>query len=58
MVLRGRCRRVVARWVACVVAVGTCMVGVGVPASVGDPLPTLVFLLLLRPRRLCCPVMS
>ena len=30
----------VARWVACVVAVGTCMVGVGVPASVGDPLPT------------------
>ena len=40
MVLRGRCRRVVARWVACVVAVGTCMVGVGVPASVGDPLPT------------------
>ena len=30
----------VARWVACVVAVGACMVGVGVPASVGDPLPT------------------
>ena len=40
MVLRGRCRRVVARWVACVVAVGACMVGAGVPASVGDPLPT------------------
>ena len=30
----------VARWVACVVAVGACVVGVGVPASVGDPLPT------------------
>ena len=30
----------VARWVACVVAVGACMVGAGVPASVGDPLPT------------------
>ena len=30
----------VARWVACVVVVGACMVGVGVPASVGDPLPT------------------
>ena len=30
----------VARWVACVVAVGTWMVGAGVPASVGDPLPT------------------
>ncbi len=40
MVLRGCCRRVVARWVACVVAVGACVVGVGVPASVGDPLPT------------------
>ena len=40
MVLRGRCRRVVARWVACVVVVGACVVGVGVPASVGDPLPT------------------
>ena len=40
MVLRGRCRRVVARWVACVVAVGACVVGAGVPASVGDPLPT------------------
>ena len=40
MVLRGRCRRVVARWVACVVAVGACVMGAGVPASVGDPLPT------------------
>ena len=30
----------VARWVACVVVVGACVVGVGVPASVGDPLPT------------------
>ena len=30
----------VARWVACVVAVGACVVGVGVPGSVGDPLPT------------------
>ena len=30
----------VARWVACVVAVGACVVGAGVPASVGDPLPT------------------
>ena len=40
MVLRGRCRRVVARWVACVVVVGACVVGAGVPASVGDPLPT------------------
>ena len=30
----------VARWVACVVAVGACVVGVGVPASVGDSLPT------------------
>ena len=30
----------VARWVSCVVAVGACVVGVGVPASVGDPLPT------------------
>ena len=39
-VLRGRCRRVVARWVACVVAVGACVMGSGVPASLGDPLPT------------------
>ena len=30
----------VARWVACVVAVGACVMGAGVPASVGDPLPT------------------
>ena len=30
----------VARWVACVVVVGACVVGVGVPASVGDSLPT------------------
>ena len=30
----------VARWVACVVAVGACVVGVGVPTSVGDSLPT------------------
>ena len=30
----------VARWVACVVVVGACVVGAGVPASVGDPLPT------------------
>ena len=30
----------VALWVACVVVVGACVVGVGVPASVGDPLPT------------------
>ena len=30
----------VARWVSRVVAVGACVVGVGVPASVGDPLPT------------------
>ena len=30
----------VTRWVACVVVVGACVVGVGVPASVGDPLPT------------------
>ena len=30
----------VARWVTCVVAVGACVMGAGVPASVGDPLPT------------------
>ncbi len=30
----------VARWVACVVAVGACVMGAGVPGSVGDPLPT------------------
>ena len=30
----------VGRWVACVVVVGACVVGVGVPASVGDSLPT------------------